>query len=116
LERRARSGLEADARVAAGARELEQVLQQALGGPATQVTRGGPHRLDLGARAVELLQRAARQEVVAVPDGEERDRRLAQPGEIERVDAARRRARVHAGEVLAQQIEDARVVEVAVAD
>src|SRR4051812_20083401 len=67
LEGRSRASLEADAHVAAGARELEQLLQQALGSPATQVTRGGPHRLDLAGRGVELFEGAAREEVAAVP-------------------------------------------------
>ena len=82
--------------------------------PAVLGTR--PHRLELAVLRVELLERDAAEHLVALLEGPERDPRIGEPGDVERVDALGRRGRVHVGEVILEQPEHAGVGEVAERD
>jgi hypothetical protein len=111
-----RAGLEAEPRHAARAGFRDDVAKHlaAKAAPARGLER--VHRLHLAVLGRERLQRTDGGQRLAVPAGPERDVGRAQPGEIERMGAARRGLRPRGRDVMIEQRDDARIEGVAGAD
>src|SRR4051812_2674528 len=84
-------------------RFLEYMVEKPRSDTLSQMRGTCSHRLDFTMRRVQLLQRAAPKKLVAVPCRPKCNVGLAQPVEIERVHAFRRRVQRHVAEMLAQQ-------------
>lgn len=131
------AGFQAQPRVAALARDVEQLGQDGLGGALAQVALGGAHGFEFALAALgggggrEFFEGADGGQLFAAvgfvtegfagrgswrlaPGGEESDVGLAQGVQIECKNAFGRRFGAHAGEVFFQQVDDLRVGEFAV--
>ncbi len=105
VEERAVAGFEAEAGKAAVAREGDEVAKHGAADTTAQRGRGGAHRLDLAMATAEVLQGTdAEQDAVAVAQGHEADRRVAQA--VDRQDVARLRRRVgpHLGNMVGKEL------------
>ena len=112
LERRPRSRLEAEAGIPPVARDIDDVGQQRAPDAAAEVGGRGPHRLDLAVPRVDLAQRGAPGQRVAVPRRPEGDVGSAQPRDLKRVDARGGRVGAHPGHVECEQVGHAAVGQV----
>jgi hypothetical protein len=115
-ERGGGAGFEAEAPIATTFRFIDDVPQQRRGDALAQMSRHRAHRLDLAVRVVERLQRTASEKLGPVPRTPERDVRLAQALEIQRVNALRRRVQGDAAQVQLQQLDDRVAAQIVDAD
>src|SRR5690606_30249374 len=107
-----RTRFETEPRVAALFRHIDDVREYrpARAAAAQRVRRA--HGLYLAVRRIELLQCAAAEQQVAVPCTPERDARSAQGVDAERMHALRRRLFMHALQMLANEREHGRMLQV----
>ena len=84
----------------------EDVLQEARSDSCPEVRGGSAHRLDLSMRGIQLLERAAAQQLGVLPGGPEGNLRTAQAREVEGVHAFRRGKQGHAAQVFLEQFRD----------
>ena len=100
------ASLKAEPSVSAAARFRQDVVQNSRRYAFAQMCRRRPHRLDLAVLRVELLERAASEKFVIFPRAPERDRRIAQVFDRQRVSAFRRGEAAHVREVFGEQFAD----------
>jgi DNA-binding transcriptional LysR family regulator len=116
LESRCAAGFQADPCIAALARERQQFGEQGTGSTLAQMARRGAHGLDFAmpglarAAGLQFHDRTTAQQLITPPGCQEGDLGPAQAVQVKRVHALCRRMGVHAGQVLAQQIDQPRPV------